>query len=470
MASRASRRAFFQAAMTISGLFAARPVAALVQDAEALPNLEVPFAAGLFHKSPWYPMRRPDEVPASLSTLTCAPAQVNMGDGVMRTVLAYNGRFPGPTWNARAGDTISVRLVNGLSEETITHWHGLIVDFPNDGGPLLAIAPGDSYDYQFPIVQRASLNFYHPHPHMLTGKQVCLGLAGAFVVRDDEDDALGLPSGPYEVPLIIRDASFDRKGNLLYNPTSSGFSGKFPLVNGTLRPMLSVDRGVYRFRILNGANARMFQLALSNNAPFTVIGNDGGLLRAAASVSQVLLGMGERLDVLVDFSSLGAGQDVTLRCLSARWDLIRFVGTGAIGPGYTPPATLSSITALTGPAQPTRTFTFDGMSKINGLEYAHDRVDFQVPFGVTERWRFKTGGNAPHPVHVHGASFQVVSRSGGRGRLFPWESGWKDTVLLNDKETVDVLIRFTGYRGAYVMHCHQLEHEGMGMMTNFLVV
>ena len=180
--------------------------------------------------------------------------------------------------------------------------------------------------------------------------------------------------------------------------------------------------------------------------------------------------MGERLDVLVDFSSLGAGQDVTLRCLSARWDLVRFVGTGATAPGYTLPSGLSSIASLSGPAQPTRTFTFDGMSKINGLEYAHDRVDFQVPFGVTERWRFKTGGNAPHPVHVHGASFQVVSRTGGRGRLFPWEGGWKDTVLLNDKETVDVLIRFDGYRGAYVMHCHQLEHEGMGMMTNFVVI
>lgn len=106
------------------------------------------------------------------------------------------------------------------------------------------------------------------------------------------------------------------------------------------------------------------------------------------------------------------------------------------------------------------------MSRINGLQYEHNRVDFRVPLGVTERWRFKTGGNAPHPVHVHGASFQVVSRTGGRGRLFPWESGWKDTVLLNDKETVDILIRFTEYRGAYVMHCHQLEHEDMGMMTN----
>jgi blue copper oxidase len=135
--------------------------------------------------------------------------------------------------------------------------------------------------------------------------------------------------------------------------------------------------------------------------------------------------MGERLDLLVDFKPLGAGQSVTLRCLTAKWDLIKFVGTGAPGVAYVPHATLSTIAPLVGPSQPTRTFTFDGMSRINGREYDMYRVDFRVPFGVTERWRFTTGGNAPHPVHVHGATFQVVSRTGGRGKLFPWESRWK---------------------------------------------
>jgi len=153
---------------------------------------------------------------------------------------------------------------------------------------------------------------------------------------------------------------------------------------------------------------------------------------------------------------------------------VQFVGTGAAGVSYAVPATLSTIQSLAGPSQPTRSFTFDGMSRINGLEYDPYRVDFTVPFGVTERWRFTTGGNAPHPVHIHGASFQVLSRTGGRGQLFPWEGGWKDTVLLGDRESVDVLIRFDQYRGTYdgqyVMHCHQLEHEGMGMMTNFTVI
>jgi blue copper oxidase len=138
-------------------------------------------------------------------------------------------------------------------------------------------------------------------------------------------------------------------------------------------------------------------------------------------------------------------------------------------PTTTLPSTLSSITALSGPVA-TRTFSFDGMSKINGLEYALNRIDFKVPFGQVERWRFTTSGNAPHPVHVHGASFQVVSRTGGRGKLFPWERGWKDTVLLNDRETVEILIRFDAYRGLYLLHCHKLEHEDMGMMSNFEVI
>ena len=166
---------------------------------------------------------------------------------------------------------------------------------------------------------------------MLTGKQVCLGQAGAFIVRDAEEDALEPAVRTVQVPLVIRDASFDNKGNLAYNPTISGFKGKFPLVNGTLRPTLNVDKGVYRFRVLNGANARVFRLAFSNNALFTVIGNDGGLLRSPATASSIDLGMGERLDLLVDFSALAAGQSLTLRCLGARWDLVQFVGTGAPG-------------------------------------------------------------------------------------------------------------------------------------------
>jgi FtsP/CotA-like multicopper oxidase with cupredoxin domain len=208
-------------------------------------------------------------------------------------------------------------------------------------------------------------------------------------------------------------------GFSLFDRDNSPDAGTVVMTESTCKPMLNVDRGVYRFRVLNGSNARMFRLAFNNGAPFTLMGNDGGLLRSPVNVTEILLGMGERVDVLVDFSGLQAGQSVMLRCLAARWDLVQFVGTGAPGVAYTPPVVLSTIESLVGPSQPTRTFTFDGMSRINGLEYDMNRIDFRAPFGVAERWRFKTGGNAPHPVHVHGASFQVVSRTGGRGRPKP---------------------------------------------------
>ena len=417
------------------------------------------------------PLRIPPTIAPGGAALSAAPASVNLGGGKLSSVLAYNGFFAGPTFRANSGDVADIAFTNGLAAETTIHWHGLIVPPAADGHPMDAVMPGARYAYQFPVAQRAGLNWYHPHPHMKTGEQVALGLAGAFIVNDAEEAALNLPSGLYEVPLILRDANFDSSGNLSYTAKSSGFLGKTPLVNGTLNPQLQVDTAIYRFRVLNGANARVFRLALSNGAPFVVIGNDGGLLDTApVSVAELEISPGERLDILVDFRDFAAGDKVMLRCLGAGWDLLEFaVERAIVVAGEMPTGELSTITPLADPVL-TREFSFDGMSRINGRVYDMHRIDFQVPLGQTERWRFKTGGNAPHPVHVHGASFQVVSRTGGRGRVLPWERGWKDTVLLQDGETVDVLIRFEAHRGLYVMHCHKLEHEDMGMMVNFEVI
>jgi len=212
-----------------------------------------------------------------------------------------------------------------------------------------------------------------------------------------------------------------------------------------------------------------FGLALSNGAPFTLIGNDGGLLETSVSLAQIDMSPGERVDVIVDFRGLAVGSTVMLRDLRSGWDLLQFVVARTVNDTGIIPTTLSTIESLSNPVT-ARVFSFDGMSKINGQLYDINRIDFSVPFGQTELWRFVTNGNAPHPVHVHGASFQVVSRSGGRGQTYAWERGWKDTVLLDDLETVEVLIRFDAFRGLYVMHCHKLEHEDMGMMSNFEVV
>ncbi len=418
----------------------------------------------------------PPMVSPTVFTLTERPAQVDLGGGKLSNVWAYNGLLPGPTLEASRGDTATINLYNALSQPTITHWHGMVVDYFNDGNPRLVIPTNSGYAYNFAINQRAAMNWYHPHPHMMTGEQVAMGLAGGFIVRDAVEAGLNLPSGAYEVPLVVRDASFDRSGNMAYTPRSGGFEGKVPLVNGTLNPKLEVDTARYRFRILGGANARIFGLALSNSDPFHLIGNDGGLLQSRVEVPQIDLAPGERVDVIVDFRSIPVGSSVMLRDLRSGWDLLEFVVARWVNDTGTIPTPLSTITPLPSPVRE-RNFSFDGMSRINGKVYDLDRIDFQVPFGDTELWRFTTAGNAPHPVHVHGASFQVVSRTGGRGQLFPWEQGWKDTVLLEDGETVKILIRFNAFRsvggdgkGLYVIHCHKLEHEDAGMMANFEVV
>lgn len=409
----------------------------------------------------------PPYITASTFNLTAAPGTHNLGSAIT-SVWQYNDGMPGPTVVATKGDNISVTYQNNLPEPSIIHWHGMLVNHDNDGQPIQVIGAGASYDYHFPIINRAALNWYHPHPHMTIGKQVYNGLAGAFIIRDAEEAALNLPSGSYEVPLVLRDISLDKSGNPVYNPTGGGFFGKIPLVNGTRDPYLNVERAVYRFRVLIGSTSRVFKLALSNGAPFVLIGNDGGLLPLSSDQTTIEVAPGERLDLLVDFRSIASGTKIMLQELNTGWDLLEFRVTSNLISYSGALTTSSSVPVLTSPVT-TRFFSFDGMGKINGKEYDMTRIDFEVPFGQTELWTFKTNGNGPHPVHIHGASFQVISRTGGRGQIFPWEAGWKDVVLVNDFETVNVLIRFDSYKGVYVMHCHKLEHEDNGMMMNFEV-
>jgi FtsP/CotA-like multicopper oxidase with cupredoxin domain len=385
----------------------------------------------------------------------------------------YNGEFPGPTLRAGSGANVSMVLDNQLADESTIHWHGMIVPHSEDGHPADFVLPGGTRTYAYQINQRAAMNWYHPHPHGLTGQQVHLGLAGAFILEDNVEQSLGLPRGlPYEVPLIIRDAKLDSNGNMQYKASRNGYEGNLGLVNGTLDATLDVEPALYRFRMLNGSNARNYRLSLSDGSPLTVIGNDGGLLEMSEPCSEITFAPGERLDILIDFKRM-QGAKIMLHDLDAGWDLLEFVVQNSGDAGGTIPSGLAPLPVpkLT-PADAVRTrdFSFDGMNRINGRTYAVDRIDETVPQGDVELWRFTTNGNAPHPVHVHIEAFQIHSRTGGRGMVMPWEKGLKDTVLLEDGETVEVLVQFNQYKGVYLMHCHKLEHEDIGMMQNFEVV
>ena len=441
--------------------------------------------------------RSPLAMPATLSvaaaSLVAAPAIVRIGGLELSSAWFFNGLLPGPTIRARRGEQAHIRLLNHLPEPTIVHWHGVIVPAYADGHPRDAIGAGASFDYEFPIVQRAGTFWYHPHAHHRTAGQIQRGLAGFFIIADEEEDALGLPSGPREILLLLQDREGDAAAAFRYAPTTAdlrtGMLRDVPFGNGVRLPTLQVSGQRYRFRVLNASQARVYLLALDNGAPLSVIGNDGGLLPSATEVESVFLGVGERIDFLIDFAAFPAGTRLMLKSLpfslpsapdgrypqGLEMNLLELVRTGGGGANDPPLPTVLSTVPRLAPVAAEREFVFRStdhgdMHQINGRSFEMNRVDEQIPLGRVEHWVFSNDSTLPHPVHLHGTHFQVVSRTGGRDLVFPYEVGWKDTVLVMPLETVRVLVQFDRYRGIFPLHCHNLQHEDMGMMLNVEVI
>ncbi|MGD8728587.1 MAG: multicopper oxidase domain-containing protein, partial [Gemmatimonadota bacterium] len=263
-----------------------------------------------------HPLSRPPTTSADGFTMTARQAAVDVGPG---SVQAYtiNGTVPSPTIRTRQGERIRIDLVNQLSEPTIMHWHGLAVPQEADGHPRLAIDPGQTYSYDYPILNRAGTYWYHPHPHHRTAAQTYLGLGGFLIVADDEEDGYELPSGDYELPLMLQDKRLGGGLSLSYDVARHdlmhGLIGDTAVTNGVVDATVDVSRTRYRLRIANGCNARILNLGLSNGASMTVIGSDGGLVDAPTHVDRILLAPAERADVVVDFSGASPGERVMLR-------------------------------------------------------------------------------------------------------------------------------------------------------------
>jgi blue copper oxidase len=445
---------------------------------------------------PLQPFRSPLPTPPTLSvaeaTLIAAPGVTSIA-GESTDAWLFNGLLPGPSLRARRGDQARIRLLNQLPEPTIVHWHGLMVPAVADGHPRFAVEPGGVFEYEFPIVQRAGAFWYHPHAHHHTAGQIHRGLAGFFIVTDDEEDSLHLPSGSREILLLLQDRDGEPNLAFDYAPTladlHTGMLRDMPFGNGVRLPSLTVSGARYRFRVLNASQARVYRLALADGGSLAVIGNDGGLLPAVAEVDSIYLGIGERVDFLVDFARYPIGSRLMLKSLpfavpyapesgsrqGTELDLLQLVRAEDGNRGDPPlPAILSSPPALGGPAAE-RTFVLEStdqgdMHQINGRSFDLERVDERIPMGQVERWVFRNESALPHPVHLHGTHFHVESRIGGRNTVFPYEAGWKDTVLVMPPETVAVLVVFDRYPGIFPLHCHNLQHEDQGMMLNVEVV
>jgi len=425
------------------------------------------------------------------TTLTAQMTTANLNGGSF-SVLGYKANsILGPTIRVNSNSTVNINFQNNLSEESNIHWHGLKIPSNMDGHPSNAINTGASFNYQFNVDQRAGLNWYHPHIHMLTGKQVYKGLSGLFIVNDAEESALNLPSGNLEIPLIIQDKRLSITG-LNYNPSMSemmsGYMGESILVNGVKSPYTEVATRFYRLRILNGSNARIYNLKMSDNSSFTIIGNDGGLLSAPETVNSVMLAPAERLDILVNFTNTTLGSEVFLESTTfanggdaqgqQSFKILKFKVTQEFEDNFVIPSTLSFIPALSA-ATNTRNFaltememsgehSMSGMHRINDKIFDINRIDETISPNTTEFWIFENKGNEPHPIHLHGVHFQIVERTGGRP-IIPSEKGWKDVVLIMPGEKVKLIIPFGSYSGKFVFHCHNLEHEDDGMMLQYLI-
>jgi spore coat protein A len=444
---------------------------------------------------------------------------------------AYGSSSPGPTFEARSGQGILVEWANELATQhflpvdhsihgaeadnpevrTVVHLHGAKAPPDSDGYPDNWYVPGKSAVYHYPNHQDAAMLWYHDHALGINRLNVFAGLLGTYLLRDDVEDSLNLPSGKYEIPLALYDRIFDLESQLNYpvsgNPkspwTPEVFGDAF-LVNGKLFPYLEVEPHPYRFRVLNGANGRFFHLSLSNGQTFHQIGTDQGLLPAPVELKRISLAPGERADLVVDFSS-SAGEPIILKN-DISFNVMQFrVAQAAQHNHNKNKNSARDTTALPSSLRPvpkipesaavqTRNLTLvevddEVMRPVTMLlNNAHWNMPVtETPvLDSTEIWNLINLTDDSHPIHLHLVRFQILDRRSfdvsaywttGKLKFFgppippdPSEAGWKDTVRADPAMVTRIIIRFEGYTGRYVWHCHILEHEDNEMMRPYDVI
>lgn len=434
-------------------------------------------------------------------SLVAAPAEIEVWPGQHASIYAINGSVPGPTIRVRKGRRFRARVENQLAEDLVIHWHGILSPPGMDGHPRDAVGPGGSYDVDFRIQQRGGSYWYHAHTDRLTGKQIYFGLAGLFIVEDSAERRLKLPRGVRDVPLMIQDRRTHGEPHIAYEPDmtdiAAGFLGDTVFVNNTPDAVLSVERGLYRFRLVNASNARVYRLGLADERPVHLIANDAGFLKAPVEVTTIMLAPGQRAEILVDFGRYAVGEAVVLKShpfetggghgggegggeggehrpqQGMELDVLTFYVDGERRGRSVIPRRLAPVRTYK-PERAVRTRVFnlevsDVMHPINGSLFDVNRIDEAARFGDLEVWEYRNMADELHPMHPHGALFQVLERH-GTATLPPEDVGWKDTVLVHPDETISILIRFNSYAGVYVHHCHNLEHEDNGMMQNVEVM
>ncbi len=429
----------------------------------------------------------------------------------------FGSSSPGPTLETRSGQGVLVEWANELPTahflpidhsihgaeadkpdvRAVIHLHGAKAPAESDGYPESWYVPGKSAVYHYPNNQDATMLWYHDHTLGINRLNVVAGLFGVFLVRDPVEDSLNLPSGKYEIPLVIYDRMFDEQGQLYYPvsgdpkaPWVPEFFGDAILVNGKLFPYLEVEPRRYRFRVLNGANGRFFHLSLSNGQTFHQIGSDQGLLPAPVSLDHVLLAPSERADLILDFTD-HAGEPIVIK--NDAFTVMQFrVSRGKSKDTSSLPSTLRPVPRI--PESEATNTRMLSLSEIDDraqrpitmlLNAAHWKmpVTESPTLNSVEIWNLVNLTDDSHPIHLHLVRFQILDRR----RFEPFfyknegvlkytgapvppdanEAGWKDTVRADPGMVTRIIVRFEGFIGRYVWHCHILEHEDNEMMRPY---
>ena len=480
--------------------------------------------------------------------------------------------YLGPILNFQQGQKVRIFFKNNLSESSIIHWHGLHVPQHSDGHPMYSIETGQQFVYEFEVLNRAGTSFYHSHSHNLTAEQVYRGLAGLITVTDSDEQKLDLPSGEFDLPLVIQDRSFDDNNQLKYihmmHERMEGFLGDAILVNGKPNATFNVKSRAYRFRAVNGSNSRIYKLGWDDGTPLTAIGTDACLLPKPETRPYIMLAPGERVDLWLDFSGRAVGSKLVMYSLPFSGtqpkmaERMKGKGMSMMGKRLSQGVKFAIATfnisekVSDSPKLPDKLVPFQRLSLndddnadnplpigismkpmrplLNGKSFAMDKVldvervslgsikkirifhDHEMPgsdmkhgadsdsksasdkkddgmdampgmqHGGGKKMGMMGGGgmgmmgggmlDMAHPIHLHGQQFQVLRRipkmvredyaNVKDGYI---DTGWKDTVLVMPGEEVEIIKPFQDYKGLFLYHCHNLEHEDLGMMRQFLI-
>ncbi|MGE7138441.1 multicopper oxidase family protein [Luteibacter sp. NPDC031894] len=436
------------------------------------------------------------------------------------TLWTYGGTYPGPTIEARRGQPIDVVWENALPKKhflpvdhaicgaeadkpdvrAIVHLHGAKVPRKDDGYPEDWYVPGTSRRHHYPNAQDAATLWYHDHAMGINRLNMYAGLMGLYLLRDEHEASLGLPSGEQELPLVLADRLLREDGRLYYPDSGDAKApwvpevfGNLTLVNGAILPRADVQARRYRLRVLNAANGRFYHLRFRDGRPFHVIGSDQGLLATPVRMTSIFLAPGERSDIVVDFADVRGG---AVELMNDALPLMRFaVGNGVARDDSALPDKLRDLPRMTEASAATaRELTLDEYSDcvatpmlmlLNGKRW-HDPVTETVKLGSTEAWSLVNLTEDTHPIHLHLVRFQILDRRpfdvdayvanktlryvGPAEEPPPHERGWKDVVQAHPGMVTRIVATFDGYAGRYAWHCHLAEHEANEMMRPFEVV